>query len=728
MKKKRKLPDDDVEEYDPAAEDDVAAEPIDEPEEEEEDDMTPIPMTSIVTRKTGLNSLLPNEILRTKIRDLVDAMNFIRYHGSRLLHLYVVQMCSEGRDLGLLTCSYGGILRHFFVAVCYNSGNIHAKRLDNNVAPLAEIYRNTAFEYGIEFPLNTGISSTLNNMITTTTVGRVRRWLMHLLELEYPDCFKVKKRSTSGANYCISSLSALLEENNELPELPDILEKFAKKHDRARIMRALRTKRNFLKEYWYKFFYLQYHILEHFTKYSEADAQARLEENRRGKGLRLFTMVPLADIKTSHAFFDSSGLSEVVHMAFEDESFVAPPNHPRNLNVTSRKALFTGKKSRVPLWNWAVELKCVKHTNLDFNYSFSTDGVSVSVHFKKPGFKERLNDKGFLWSNQMKYSPIGIENRVVVGVDPGRIDLVVCSDGSRKSFGCSGKEWQEIAGFSTDGLSVSVHFKKPGFKERLNDTGFLWSNQMKYSPIAIENRVVVGVDPGRIDLVVCSDGSRKSFGCSGKEWQEIAGFRYQRWRQKSWSDKNDNIQTIIRDMHSAKVRKVEVYLTYLNYILRHYASLADFYGSQRWRQLRRKTDIMKTKTFDIVCRRIAGNNFERVVAYGSGGFSSCSRGHAPLRVKGLFKALKQKNALVRLVWEHRTSKLCCQCEGELPEGKRWQVRICKTCKIHWNRDFNAANNIRKILKHMEENSGDRPCNFLTKKQQKSKGNDLIVGG
>jgi hypothetical protein len=30
-------------------------------------------------------------------------MNFIRYHGSRLLNLFVVQMCSEGQDLGLLT-------------------------------------------------------------------------------------------------------------------------------------------------------------------------------------------------------------------------------------------------------------------------------------------------------------------------------------------------------------------------------------------------------------------------------------------------------------------------------------------------------------------------------------------------------------------------------------------------------------------------------------------------
>ncbi|KAI3655261.1 hypothetical protein MP638_001841, partial [Amoeboaphelidium occidentale] len=193
--------------------------------------------------------------------------------------------------------------------------------------------------------------------------------------------------------------------------------------------------KEFLKEYWYKFFHLQYHILNQFTKYSEADAQARLEENRRGKCLRLFTMVPLADVKTSHVFFDSSGLSEVVHRAFEEESFVGPPNHPRDLNATKRKARFTGKKSRVPLWNWAVKVECVKHKNLDFNYSFSTDGVSVSVHFKKPGFKERINDTGFLWSNQMKYSPIGIENRVVVGVDPGRIDLVVCSDGSRKSFG-----------------------------------------------------------------------------------------------------------------------------------------------------------------------------------------------------------------------------------------------------------------------------------------------------
>jgi hypothetical protein len=204
-------------------------------------------------------------------------------------------MCSERQDLGLLTCGYGGILRHFFVAVCNNAGHLRTTQLDANLAPLAEIYRNRAIEYGKEFPSNYGISSTLNSMvafyetnlmnyITTTTVGSVRRWLMHFLELEYPDCFKVKKRSTSGANYCILSFSALSEEKNELPELPDILEKFAKKHDRARIMRALRAvykslaaetvekslslEKEFLKEYWYKFFHLQYHILEHLTKYS----------------------------------------------------------------------------------------------------------------------------------------------------------------------------------------------------------------------------------------------------------------------------------------------------------------------------------------------------------------------------------------------------------------------------------------------------------------------------
>jgi hypothetical protein len=66
MKKKRKLPDHD-EDYDPDVEGDVAAESMEEPADEEEDDMTPIPKTSIVTRKTGLNSLVPNEILRTKI-------------------------------------------------------------------------------------------------------------------------------------------------------------------------------------------------------------------------------------------------------------------------------------------------------------------------------------------------------------------------------------------------------------------------------------------------------------------------------------------------------------------------------------------------------------------------------------------------------------------------------------------------------------------------------------
>jgi hypothetical protein len=39
------------------------------------------------------------------------------------------------------------------------------------------------------------------------------------------------------------------------------------------------------------------------------------------------------------------------------------------------------------------------------------------------------------------------------------------------------------------------------------------------------------------------------------------------------------------------------------------------------------------------------------------------------------------------------------------------VRICSKCHIKWNRDVNAALNIRRIFLHMNANGGERPCNM-----------------
>ncbi|KAI3655150.1 hypothetical protein MP638_005081, partial [Amoeboaphelidium occidentale] len=76
-----------------------------------------------------------------------------------------------------------------------------------------------------------------------------------------------------------------------------------------------------------------------------------------------------------------------------------------------------------------------------------------------------------------------------------------------------------------------------------------------------------------------------------------------------------------------------------------------------------------------------------------------------------------KKVCVRLVWEHRTSVVCSVCYNDLPKGKKWRVKICPICKIYWNRDVNAASNIRQIFLFMNGNNGQRPMQFRTFKER-----------
>ncbi|KAI3655175.1 hypothetical protein MP638_000214, partial [Amoeboaphelidium occidentale] len=77
-------------------------------------------------------------------------------------------------------------------------------------------------------------------------------------------------------------------------------------------------------------------------------------------------------------------------------------------------------------------------------------------------------------------------------------------------------------------------------------------------------------------------------------------------------------------------------------VLENHSRLFDFYGSLKWRQLRRKTDIRRQKAYDVLCKRIAGEKLDSVVAYGSAKFSASSRGSPSIPTTHLYKKLLEK--------------------------------------------------------------------------------------
>ena len=68
---------------------------------------------------------------------------------------------------------------------------------------------------------------------------------------------------------------------------------------------------------------------------------------------------------------------------------------------------------------------------------------------------------------------------------------------------------------------------------------------------------------------------------------------------------------------------------------------------------------------------------------------------------------------VRKTPEHLTTITCSCCDSLLVETQNPRTLRCTTiCKVHWNRDINAAINIRRIWLHMNANQGQRPHPFV----------------
>ena len=137
------------------------------------------------------------------------------------------------------------------------------------------------------------------------------------------------------------------------------------------------------------------------------------------------------------------------------------------------------------------------------------------------------------------------------------------------------------------------------------------------------------------------------------------------------------------DIPTPSTSAIATYKVYLEYVLRHITTLLEFYGRVRWRRLRWKSYIGKQKAYNEVTNRITAGNSDTIVAFGSAGFSSTSRGHAPAPVKGLYHELKKRCRVIK-VDEFRTSKICFKCDRELASCKHiWGVKRCNNtdCEI-----------------------------------------------
>ena len=275
----------------------------------------------------------------------------------------------------------------------------------------------------------------------------------------------------------------------------------------------------------------------------------------------------------------------------------------------------------------------------------------------------------------------------------------------------------------TDGYSVSFVCKKtrrPDYRKRdWEPVPFWWLYTMK----------VVGLDPGRKDLfttVGSVDGNPEAVvKCSTGRYREMAGFTRSQTTVKRWKENRERLMNGPSVFHCeldlkdnlSRTANMQGLLNHCRASGRVYSTLHDFYGSMRMRRLKFQNYRGKKRAMAALCKEIVGRNsgqFQKdvIVAFGGAQFSSSSRGYAPAPVKALYRELK-KWCRVRLVGEYNTSAYCSAdipgIFGSKPCHTKFQrnqpnffVKHCRhpACGMYWQRDVNAARNIRWVFRQM----------------------------
>ncbi len=402
-----------------------------------------------------------------------------------------------------------------------------------------------------------------------------------------------------------------------------------------------------IKKTWWSYLKPMRMILKTFVQNCRADAEERVASGRRGRGLRLFTLVPISSLKAKHIHIDTTALYELLKSA--------------EIGLGNIKSVsdFRNPHHAINWWNRAFNINRVTYCDENddptsikarhFAFSVTTNGLQLCVHINKRSTPEICNKWGYDADGNYHRMEISDTDRLI-GLDPGRGNLFVAA--VRPSSEVNGVKDEIIA-------------------------------------------------------------------CSNREWREISGAKNAEKTVKTWMRSNEDIQQLATNLPTACCITTESYKQHLEYFLQNRDRLHGFYGARRWKRLRWKTMIQRQRAYNEIHARLSKGDKNTVIAYGGGKFHHASRGHPPTPNKHLFVELKRR-CKARLVDEFRTSKRCSKCHAEADEYKRlWSVKKCTSnlCLTLWNRDVNAARNIRNMFVYRNDNNGESPEPFKRKKKK-----------
>ena len=246
------------------------------------------------------------------------------------------------------------------------------------------------------------------------------------------------------------------------------------------------------------------------------------------------------------------------------------------------------------------------------------------------------------------------------------------------------------------------------------------------------DRVIVGIDPGKINMISCVNGmgkdAKKFRYTQLQRAKELNTKALNKFRNKKKKNSGLNLQVDEDSLskENSKSLNFNDYKRYFDKKMKYIDKVKEFYGGAVFRRLRYQTYVNTRKSESRMInnfKKLYGGPDKVVIAIGDWDQKKQMKFRPPSLGKGIRDIFRRNGYMIFMVDEFRTSMWCCACgekneqfmyhrnkkkkpkQEDIDKGYKKPLRRqvlsrglirctnVEECKIHWDRDINAAKNI-----------------------------------
>jgi len=291
---------------------------------------------------------------------------------------------------------------------------------------------------------------------------------------------------------------------------------------------------------------------------------------------------------------------------------------------------------------------------------------------------------------------------------------------------------------STDGIGVSVLFLREDLVgKRLPNAPKGIGKELYIDELddyeGLRDKKIVGIDPGKDDLIYCVDGATKDanvFRYSQDQRRKETKMKKYNHIILAMKTKSINGKTVMEhetelSHYNRKTLQIGNFKEYIHAKNRMNNELFDFYAKELFRKLKfgkyinvKRNELKMLRNF----KTMYGGPDDTIICIGDWEQKKQMKFKEPSLGKGIRTLFRKNNYKVFLVDEFRTSCRCSKCDGGIcekfmvrksPRPNKDDVRLvhgllrCKSGCGSWNRDRNGSSNIYKIA-YQAINNLERP--------------------